>query len=66
MQLKVNGELREVESSGNLLSLLETLKLINKPVAVEHNRVIISPEEYAKTPLAPGDELEIVHFVGGG
>jgi thiamine biosynthesis protein ThiS len=36
-------------------------------VVVEHNRTILRDrEQYAAQPLASGDVLEIVHFVGGG
>jgi len=35
-------------------------------VAVEVNRKIISRTQWAETWLTEGDELEIVHFVGGG
>jgi len=35
-------------------------------VVVEHNRVIIRRPALASTPLADGDVVEIVHFVGGG
>jgi thiamine biosynthesis protein ThiS len=37
-----------------------------RTVAVEHNGDILPRDRYATTPLAPGDRLEIVHFVQGG
>jgi thiamine biosynthesis protein ThiS len=33
---------------------------------VERNREIVPRSLYAATPLAAGDALEIVHFIGGG
>ena len=35
-------------------------------VVVERNGRILRREEFDRTALEPGDELEIVHFVGGG
>jgi sulfur carrier protein len=46
--------------------LLEYLGLEKRIVVVERNRKILEREEHDSTPLAEGDSLEIVHFVGGG
>jgi thiamine biosynthesis protein ThiS len=35
-------------------------------IAVEHNLMILSHEEYESTILHDGDTVEIVNFVGGG
>ena len=35
-------------------------------VAVELNRAIVPRDQWDQTQLAEGDQLEIVHFVGGG
>ena len=35
-------------------------------VAVELNREIVARARWAETPVREGDQLEIVHFVGGG
>lgn len=35
-------------------------------VAVELNRQIVPREQWTQTSLSDGDQLEIVHFVGGG
>jgi thiamine biosynthesis protein ThiS len=35
-------------------------------VAIELNREIVPRDRWAQTRLNDGDELEIVHFVGGG
>ena len=36
-------------------------------IVVEHNREILRDRDsYATRPLAAGDALELVHFVGGG
>lgn len=66
MRVAINGEQRDVSVGTTLLALLEQLGLGGKPVAVERNRVIVPRADHAQTPLADGDELEVVQFVGGG
>ena len=53
-------------SSKTLPELLKELELADKKVAVELNKSIVSRELYSSTELSEGDNLEIVHFVGGG
>jgi thiamine biosynthesis protein ThiS len=48
------------------LTLLEQIGLNPGKVAVERNREIVPRSRYGQTPLAEGDQLEIVQFVGGG
>ena len=66
MKLRVNGEEQEVAAGTTVTDLLETLGLSAKRVAIERNRVIVTQEQWAQLALESGDELEIVHFVGGG
>jgi thiamine biosynthesis protein ThiS len=49
-----------------LADLVAELGLGTKRIAVEVNRDIIPREDYATCRLNAGDEIEIVHFVGGG
>ena len=66
MYVEVNGEAREVTAGITVMMLLSELGLAGRPVAVERNAVIVPRAEHAKTQLAAGDRLEVVHFVGGG
>ena len=66
MQLMINGEQRAVVRSETVEQLLAELGLDARAVVVELNRVIIRRPVLASTPLAEGDSVEIVHFVGGG
>jgi len=63
--LLLNGQKRET-SSPDLSALLKELDLHQTRVAVEHNGEIVPRDRYVETPLADGDRLEIVQFVGGG
>jgi sulfur carrier protein len=69
MQLVINGQPREfaqLASDSRLEALIQELGLKGDRVAVEHNGSIVPRAEWESTPLADGDKLEIVHFVGGG
>jgi thiamine biosynthesis protein ThiS len=50
----------------SLLNLLESLALDPPKVVVEHNSNIVRRTRLADTQLRDGDEVELVHFVGGG
>ncbi|MDG2522326.1 sulfur carrier protein ThiS [Caulobacter segnis] len=66
MQLMINGEQRAVEGVGDVASLVVSLGLDVRKVAVERNLEIVPRSTYADTPLMDGDRIEIVHFIGGG
>ena len=65
MRLTVNGEER-VEAAKDVAALVATLGFDRSKVAVERNLAIVPRSLWAATPLADGDRIEIVHFVGGG
>lgn len=66
IEVVVNGERRAVAVDATLLDLLGELRLDPRVVVVEHNRQIVRRPELAEARLAPGDAIELVHFVGGG
>ncbi|HEX8817510.1 MAG TPA: sulfur carrier protein ThiS [Terriglobales bacterium] len=66
MKLQINGQPREFDSPLSLAGLIENLGMTAGRVAVELNRNIVPREQWTATNLADGDQLEIVHFVGGG
>ena len=66
MVISLNGEERRVPAGATVAGLLEQLGLDRRKVAVERNEAIVPRSTYAETSLAPGDKLEIVHFIGGG
>ena len=65
MNVKVNGQERDVPAGTSVLQLIEQHNLTPQKVAVELNRRLIRSERY-ETVLSEGDEVEIVTFVGGG
>jgi thiamine biosynthesis protein ThiS len=66
MKLTINGQPRDFASLATLDELLATLGIKQDRVAIEQNGEIVSRAAWSVTPLAEGDRLEIVHFVGGG
>ena len=66
MRIRVNGDPLELAGEITILQLLEQLRIDPRRVAVEHNLTIIKRDKYGATPIADGDEIEIVNFVGGG
>lgn len=50
----------------NIQQLLVFYKLEDRLVIVEHNRDIILKDQYESKEIQNGDEIELVHFVGGG
>src|SRR2546425_8790657 len=66
IDVTVNGERRAVARGATLLELLRTLELDPRVVVVEHNRAIVRRPKLGDVTVAPGDAIELVHFVGGG
>lgn len=64
--IHVNGESRETEAGTTVRGLLDQLGLNEGRVAIEYNLQILPRAKWAETPVAHGDKLEIVQFVGGG
>ena len=66
MFLTINGKERQFGDNLTLDLLIEQLGMKGDRVAVEVNREIVSRAQWSETTLNDRDQLEIVHFVGGG
>jgi sulfur carrier protein len=66
LELKLNGEQRELPDGLNALELLEHLGLKRETVVVERNESIIPRSELEQVELAPGDVVEIIQMIAGG
>ncbi|MGG4498848.1 sulfur carrier protein ThiS [Brevibacillus reuszeri] len=67
MVVQLNGKKVELTAEiSTLRELLASYQLQEKIVVVEQNGDIIDRSQYETTPIADGDRIEIVHFVGGG
>jgi len=65
-RVRLNGTEREIPAGLSVHELLEHLDLVPATVVVELNKNILRRESYPSVSVAEGDELELVHFVGGG
>ncbi len=64
--LDMNGNSHEIPSDvSNVQQLLEHLNLADRILIVELNKEIVSKDAYDK-PIKDRDQIEIIHFVGGG
>ena len=66
LDIVLNGEPRRVPGPATLADLLRHLGLDPRMVVVELNHQIVRRPQLVGTPLAPGDTVELGHFVGGG
>ena len=64
--ITLNGEPGTVAAGLSIAALVAELGLNAKKVAVERNLEIVPRSTLAVVRLEDGDQLEIVHFVGGG
>ena len=66
MQVTVNGEIRTTPRGTTVASLLAAMGVDPARVAVERNRDVVPRRTWAEAPVADGDQIEIVSFIGGG
>ncbi|MBA1197167.1 sulfur carrier protein ThiS [Pseudomonas sp. S07E 245] len=66
MRIQLNGEPYEVPAGENVAGLLARLELTGRRVAVELNLDIVPRSQHDSTLLNEGDQLEVVHAIGGG
>jgi sulfur carrier protein len=64
--ISVNGKARRVPMGTSVRGLILALSLEPALVAVERNGEVVPRREHEATQLTPGDQLEVVTFVGGG
>jgi thiamine biosynthesis protein ThiS len=62
----INGEAKVLEHPMTISSLLSTLQLNSRAVAVELNEEIQPRDRHHQLEVVEGDVLEIVSLVGGG
>lgn len=66
LSIEVNGEHRRINAGMSLADLASELGLDPAKVAVERNLEVVPRSTLADVKVEDGDQLEIVHFVGGG
>lgn len=66
MQIKVNGEIREMPEGSSMLDLICSLGVEERVMASALNMEIVRQEAWSSTELKEGDTIELLDFVGGG
>ena len=66
MKITINGEPRELTGSLTLADLVESLELTGQRIAVEVNEELVPRSTFTQHPIREGDQIEIVHAIGGG
>ena len=66
MVLKINGIDKNIHSSANLAAMLLELERTSAHGAVALNQEVIPNSKLKQTKIRDGDNVEIVHAVGGG
>jgi thiazole synthase len=66
VSITVNGEHKRVTAGLTIARLAEELGLVPAKLAVERNLEVVPRSTLDQVIVEDGDELEIVHFVGGG
>lgn len=64
--IQLNGEPFELPDGETVAALLTRLDLAGRRVAVELNLDIVPRSQHAATVLSEGDQVEVVHAIGGG
>jgi thiamine biosynthesis protein ThiS len=66
VEIVVNGKPVSISAGATVHDFLAGKRMTDAMAIVERNGEIVPRGEYGKTPLQPGDRLEVVHAVGGG
>lgn len=62
----LNGEEKTIEKGTKINDLIKNLDLDITKIAIERNLEIVQIDDFAKITLEEQDQIEIVHFIGGG
>ena len=66
IKIKVNGKIKLIIDKLTLYELINDLKIPITKVAIELNKEIVDKKKMKKIKLEKHDDIEIVHFIGGG
>lgn len=66
MQLRINGKTETLPDGLTVAALIERLDVGRRKIAVEVNREVVPRAQHAAMRLSEGDEVEVVHAIGGG
>ena len=66
MKITLNGEEILLDGQVNIAALLQKYSLDKRKIAVERNLEIVPRSSFEEVVVNDGDNIEIIHFIGGG
>lgn len=66
MEIKLNGDIRQIRDGMTLQELVNSLQLPNRALAVAVNRTVVTRQKWPEVVLQPSDQVELVRAIGGG
>jgi len=66
IKIKVNGKKVIFDKNKSIATLIRKLKIPLNKVAIELNKKILDKNKINKIKVKVNDNIEIVHFIGGG
>ena len=66
IKIFINGDLRKFPQETNIVSVLDSLNISSKHIAIEINENLVFRSDWQETNLKDGDKVEIVKAIGGG
>lgn len=66
VEFKLNGEDFSIAKDSSIQDLIEILELDIEKVAVERNLNIVNFSKFQEEKITSNDQIEVVHFIGGG
>ena len=66
IKIRLNGKEKKIAENSKIQKLIDDLNIQIKKVAIELNQEILDKKKLNKIKLKKNDNIEIVHFIGGG
>ena len=66
IKIKFNGKKLLIDQNSNIDKLIKQFNIKLNNVAIEYNKEIIDKKKIKKITLNNHDNIEVVHFIGGG
>ena len=66
IKIKFNGKNLLIDQNSNIDKLIKQFNIKLNNVAIEYNKEIIDKKKIKKITLNNYDNIEVVHFIGGG
>ncbi len=66
MKIIINGIAKEIPNEVNIIELLESFSLPKERIAIELNKQVVRKKDWENIKITDADQIEVIHFVGGG